>query len=615
MLTELYEKYKATHYQDLPVINPLSFILRKAELGLDLTVSEWDWLQQHRLSETIEIIKRQETYRISLYKEIHQDVAKLIAKIRVNRFVPFSIIKGVNTTGSLIDSGRAFILYKVDAQQRLADSELRFVAQDYHKFLDTKDFNERKQKHGITENIPFDANAEIILEKLEKQTPFSAADIEWLCSHNAHSFVTPLQNQFSRLQNKYKAIVQGANTVSPLMLCHILQKIDENTLLNEVEIEYLKTKGFTETLEIVQNIEFSTLKVKYHATQIQENDINHHLFKVLKKLDAGLPLPEPDINYLKKRKLLETVKFAYQKEADNLIDKINQGLNLTPDDIAWCEQHDFKELIAKWRRKQADSLVRKIEQGHGLKPEDVAWCKAHQLEDIVFKWLKHDYGVSYRQDALNSPLYAILKKLQAGNRLIDDDVVWLEAEELLTPATRKIYLAHHVLEAQFYESEFQRTKKGYWNLVNASAHWRKAEKPQQALKQTHNLDFKQIKEAKLAAALFTTRGGALRDISLLDEAEQCALEAINHFPKSHNPYTLMGALCYDTGRYDEGDRWFEEAIKRGAKPQDQDAEIKRILLKKKDQEREELIDYLLKKDRNRFAWVEKFRLDNKKTAP
>lgn len=565
MLTKLYKKYNATHYQDLPPINPLSFILRKAELCLDLTVSEWNWLKQHGLSETIEIIKNQENYRISLYKEIHQEAIKL----RENRFVPFYIIKQTDTTESLIDSGRAFILYKVNAEQRLEVNELYFVNQDYHRFLDVKDFNDRIQKHGITENIPFDANAKVILAKLENQTPFSATDIKWLCTHNAYSFLTPLQNQFSRLQNKYKAIVQGVNTVSPLMLCHILQKLDENTLLNEIEIGYLKAAAFTETLEIVQQIEFSTLKVKYHATQIQDDDINHHLFKVLKKLEAGLPLPEPDINYLKNRKLFETVKFVYQKETD--------------------------------------SLIRKIEQGHGLRPEDVIWCKAHQCEDIIFTWLKKDYAINYRQDTLESPLYAILKKLQTGNRLTDDDVVWLKTEELLTPATRKIYLAHHALEAQFYENEFQRTKKGHWNLVNASAHWRKAEKPQQALKQTHNLDFKQIRETKLLSALLTTRGGALRDIERLDEAEQCALEAIKYFPDSHNPYTLMGALCYDTGRYDEGDRWFEEAIKRDAKLQGQDAEIKRILLKKKDQEREGLIDYLLKKDRYRFAWADKFR--------
>ena len=45
-MKELYEKYKAKNYQDLPEINPLSFILRKAELGHNLTDSEWQWLEQ-----------------------------------------------------------------------------------------------------------------------------------------------------------------------------------------------------------------------------------------------------------------------------------------------------------------------------------------------------------------------------------------------------------------------------------------------------------------------------------------------------------------------------------------------------------------------------------------
>ncbi|MFI3218423.1 MAG: hypothetical protein QX189_04815 [Methylococcales bacterium] len=584
MFNELYEKYKATDYQGLSAINPLNFILRKAELGLDLTASEWDWLDKNQLIETKEIIKNQENYRDSLRKEVRLELFKL----RKNQFV-HSIV----TIIPAIDSEIALTLYRLHVWERFTNN---FVSDNYLKLLD---FNDTKQKYGITEDIPFGTIAEALLAKLEKQTPFSATDTEWLCTHNAYSFLTPLQNQFSQLQNKYKAIVQVANTYSPLMLCHILQKLDENTLLNEVEISYLKAAGLTETLEIVQKMEFFILKEKYHATQIQEDNITNHLFKVLKKLEAGLPLPEPDINYLKKRKLFETVKCAYQKEANSLIDKINQGLNLTPDDIAWCEQHDFKELISKWRR---DGLNRKIEQGQSLKPEDVAWCEAHQSEDIVFKWLKNGYGINHRQDTLNTPLYAILKKLHAGNRLTDDDVVWLESEDLLTPATRKIYLAHHALKARFHENEFLRTKD-HWKLASASAHWRKAEKPQQALKQTNDLNFKKIKPAKLAAALLTTRGGALRDIDRLSEAEQCALEAIKYFPDSHNPYTLMGALCYDTGRYGEGDEWFEKAVKRGAKPQDQDAEIRRILLKKKDQERKELIDYLLKKDSYRFAWV------------
>ena len=44
MVIDLYEKYKAGHYAENGVINPLSFILRKAELGKNLTSSEWLWL-------------------------------------------------------------------------------------------------------------------------------------------------------------------------------------------------------------------------------------------------------------------------------------------------------------------------------------------------------------------------------------------------------------------------------------------------------------------------------------------------------------------------------------------------------------------------------------------
>ncbi|NOT11916.1 MAG: hypothetical protein HOP23_08805 [Methylococcaceae bacterium] len=556
MVTNLYEKYKAEYYKDLPVLNPLSFILRKAELGKNLTASEWQWLDQHQLIETKDMIKNLEDYRDSLLKEVRNELVQL----KKNQFVYFSI-----NTIPTIDSEIALILYKVNAQERLADSELRSVGSDYHRYLD---FNDRKEKNGITEEIPFDDSAEKILSKIEHQTLLCAIDIEWLCNHNAYSFLTPLKNQFSHLQSKYRAIVQDGTTYNPLLLCHILQKQEEKKLPDKTETQYLKEKGFIETLGIVQKIEFSALKEKYRATQIQEDDITHHLYKVLKKLDSGLPLSEQDINYLKKRKLHETIKFAYKKEADSLMHKIMQGQGLRPDDVAWCEEHDFVE--------------------------------------IVFLWLKQDFEVKHRQDTPESPLYSILKKLEAGKRLNDDEIVWLEGEKLLPPSS-KIYITHHILEAQFYENEFQCTKN-HWNLANASAHWRKAENSKRALSQTDDLDFKQIKPAKLRAALLTTRGGALRDINHLDEAEKCALEAIKHFPDSHNPYTLMGALCYQTGRYDEGDRWFEEASKRGAEPRDQDAEIKRILRKKPDQA---LIDHLLKKDSHRFAWVKAF---DKKSA-
>lgn len=551
MIIDLYTKYKAEHYKEMPELNPLSFILRKAELGKNLTAAEWDWLDKPQLVETKAVLKDQEDYRASLLKELRGEVLQL----KKNPLISFSI----NTIPS-VDSEIPLILYKVNTQERLVSSELYLVGSRYHKSLD---FNEKISKLGITEDIPFNNISENILSKLKNKTPLSAVDIKWLGVSNVYSFLEVSKQQFSSLQKKYKAFISDGVNVDLLSLFRMLQKLDENTLLSQEEALYLKEHGFTETLEIIQQREFSSLKERYKATKIQDNSTSHHLFKVLKKLDSGKLLTESDINYLKKRKLIDTVKSIYKKEAASLIQKINQGHSLRPDDITWCEDHNF--------------------------------------EEIILKCLKKEYEIKHNNDKPDSPLYPILRKLEAGNRLSDDEVVWLESEELLRRPS-KMFIIHHTIEALYYENEFQRIND-HWKLASGSAHWRKAEEPKKALSLTDNLNYKNIKPAKLRAALFTTRGGAFRDMDFLDKAEECAFEAIKHFPDSHNPYTLMGALCYDSGDYVEGDKWFEEAIKRGAKPHDQDSEIKRILRKKQNPE---LIAHLLKKDPKRFAWVKNF---------
>ena len=76
----------------------------------------------------------------------------------------------------------------------------------------------------------------------------------------------------------------------------------------------------------------------------------------------------------------------------------------------------------------------------------------------------------------------------------------------------------------------------------------------------------------------------------------------------------MGAICYERGEYYEGDRWFAEAIKRGASPRDEDAEIKRVVREAKDEsKRREVVEYLLQKDPNRYAWAQSYlKKSNKK---
>lgn len=211
------------------------------------------------------------------------------------------------------------------------------------------------------------------------------------------------------------------------------------------------------------------------------------------------------------------------------------------------------------------------------------------------------YDVHISTKSLDSYLYDILKNLNSNKRLNDTEKLWLIENKLLNRKT-KIYIQYFTIEAEFFEKEFKKSKN-YWNLVNASAQWRKAEKPSHALTLTDNLDMENIKPAKLKSALLTTRGGALRDMNRLVEAEKCAHSAIVHYPDRHDPYTLLGALCFDTGRYAEGTIWFEKAVEKGAKPQDQDSEIRRILQKNHDPK---LIAHLLNTDPSRFAWVKSF---------
>ena len=345
---------------------------------------------------------------------------------------------------------------------------------------------------------------------------------------------------------------------------------------------------------------FAELKKKYKATQFEDFSPSSHLYKVLKKLDSEPPpLSQSDLNFLRKRKLTETLALAVDKYAASLKSKVKSGNPLSQADIEWLKQMGRQDIIMFLQ---------------GLK----------HFASLISK-----YHVSHYQDkppSICSQLYAILKKLDKGKRLEPIDVVWLTDEKLFYPRKRlepidvvwlttgeklfypesKIFTTYHQIEATFYEQEYKRTGNK-WNLPSASSHWRSAKEPKHALTLTENLNFDNIKENKLKSALLTTRGGAFRDIDDLDEAETCARQAIKYQPSSHHPYTLMGAICFERGEYDEGNRWFNKAIKRGASPRDQDAEIKRVLKNADEEKRREVVEYLLEKDPVRYKWAKKYR--------
>ncbi|MEG4031302.1 MULTISPECIES: hypothetical protein [unclassified Microcoleus] len=570
-------------------------------------------------------------------KEIH--LAELAKKYRVS--------------GSYLSiSHRLYdLLCQIDRGDGLSWSEQAWMK--FYRFYEAIDiyrqmqeFTQLKFSYKATtyeESFP-SSNLYKILKRLDKNQPISPKDCQWLKEENLLETLAIIEKRdtlqktvFAQLKNKYQATAhQDLSASSPLY--KILKNLDADIQLSESELNWLEEHQLSETLSIVLEIEqkrhFAELKVKYKATTYEDASLSSHLYKVLKKIDLESQLGEHDINFLKKRKLTETITLALDKLAASLKSKIQSGEPLSEADFDWVKQNGRDDVITFAIENYVASLKSKIQSGEPLSEADFDWIKQNKREDIItfaekkrFAALKSKYEVSdYKDQTPSSPLYAILQKLDKGERLEPTDVAWLEENKLEASQpsnsyygwqeerryqgqrlfSGKIFTAYHKIEALFYEQEYKNTGNK-WNLPNASSHWRKAGQPRSALKLTEHLDFDKIKENKLKSALLTTRGGAFRDIDKLDDAERCALKAIEYQPQSHHPYTLMGAICFERGQFLEGERWFNEAIKRGASPRDQDAEMKRVVKNAKNGKRREVVEYLLKKDPLRYAWAKFYR--------
>ncbi|MEG4519772.1 MULTISPECIES: hypothetical protein [unclassified Microcoleus] len=596
----LKSKYQATKYEDSSPGSLLYLILRKADLECAITGFEWDWLLNQELLETIKAIEQEPLHKAEERRKLDANFSQLKSKFKVTR-------------GLSISSPLYPILWKLDSGNQLTDLEVKYLqGQGLTEIVaiveEMARFAALKAKYQATEypDCSLDSPLYQILKQLDARQILSDVEANWLFNNQLVDTLEIFWQQkavreaeFAQLKDKYKASEYPETSVSN-PLYQILKKLKWDIQLSESELNWLEEHQLSETLSMVLEIEqtrhFAKLKVKYKATTYEDSSLSSHLYKVLKKIDLESQLGEHDINFLKKRKLTETITLALDKYAASLKSKIQSGEHLSEADIDWLKQNGREDVITFAQEKE-------------------------------FAALKSKYDVSnYKDRAPSSPLYAILQKLDKGERLEPTDVAWLEENkiEASQPSysyygwheerryqgqrlfSGKIFTAYHQIEALFYEQEYKHTGNK-WKLPNASSHWRKAEQPRSALKLTENLDFDKIKENKLKSALLTTRGGAFRDINKLDDTERCALKAIEYQPQSHHPYTLMGAICFERSQFSEGERWFNEAIKRGASPRDQDAEMKRVVKNAKNGKRREVVEYLLKKDPQRYAWAKFYR--------
>ena len=613
----LKSKYQATKYEDSSPSSLLYLILRRADLEFEITDFEWNWLLDHELLETIEAIEQEPLRKAEERRKLDAKFSQLKSKFKVTRHPNLRLSSPLYP-----------ILWKLDSENQLTDLEVKYLQQQGLSEIvamvqEMARFAALKAKYQATEypDCSLDSPLYQILKQLDARQILSDVEANWLFNNQLVDTLEIFWQQkagreaeFAQLKDKYKASEYAETSVcSPLY--QILKNLKWDIQLSESELNWLEKYQLSETLNIVLEIEqkrhFVELKVKYKANESEDSSLSSHLYKVLKKIDLDNQLGEHDINFLKKRKLTETITVAQDKCVASLKSKIKSGEQLSEADIEWLQKNGREDVITFAIDKYAASLKSKIQSGEQLSEADIDWVKQNGREDVITFAQEKEFGAlkaKYRiidRDFPFDPFYAIMVKLEKEERLDPVLVVQLIQQGLLA-SHGKIAMAYHRLEALFYAREYERTGDK-WNLPNASSHWRKADEPESALKVTENLDFDQIKENKLKSALLTTRGGAFRDIHKLGDSEKCALKAIEYQPQSHHPYTLMGAICFERSQFSEGERWFNEAIKRGAESEDIDSELKRVVKNAKDEKRREVVEYLLKKNPQRYAWAKSYR--------
>jgi hypothetical protein len=331
------------------------------------------------------------------------------------------------------------------------------------------------------------------------------------------------------------------------------------------------------------------------------------LNNILENLDQGRPLSGQALMYLKQNGYSALQQLAQGEATYEAFRKIAAG-----------EQHLRGYATEAERQKQESERLQRIEEDKAREAifkakyerdrqrEEEARCKRESDPKFIAKiknqQLRMRYGLDQFIEKQDFPrLMDILHRLDGGNRLSDEDILWLTTEGK-DYYTEILQAAFHKREAEFFTSEYKRTNDP-WNVVNASGHYRKCDQPNKAHDLLNIIPSGTKKTAKLNSAICTTHGGVMRDLHRFDEALQYGNQAHTLTPKDFRPCTLLGAVNIEMGNYSAGLEWYEQAKERGASERSIDYDLRGILLRADKAKREEIKAVLLREDSERYKWV------------
>ncbi|SDR80514.1 hypothetical protein SAMN05216271_0444 [Halopseudomonas sabulinigri] len=301
---------------------------------------------------------------------------------------------------------------------------------------------------------------------------------------------------------------------------------------------------------------------------------------VLEALYQGRPLAAAYLNYLKIKGFTRLYELAIgQATYESYISEIDAA--------------EVARMVAEAARlKQTEAEI--------LRREAAEVARIARESDPAYI-LRRKYGIFTIAQSSLPRMMAILQNIDSGNRLADEDFVWLNTEvrEHFTEELRKTY---HLREAEFCGNEYRRTLDP-WKAINASGHFRKCDQPESALELLASVPSNRFKHPKIHSAMCTTRGGVMRDLGRRNEALQFGKQGHELQPRNFRPCTLLGAVYVELGNFVDGHGWYAKAEERGASTQSIDTELRGIFLRADKSRRETMRAALLAKDPIRYRWV------------
>ncbi|MEQ1599995.1 MAG: hypothetical protein ABL880_11595 [Methylotenera sp.] len=330
--------------------------------------------------------------------------------------------------------------------------------------------------------------------------------------------------------------------------------------------------------------------------------VGSRLSNILESLEVKKPLSSNSLDYLEinKFKALHELALGITTYAEfSTVAK----LELVARELELKAEEQRQEIARKKADEERDVASKLVQEK--IIAANLAFAKdPRNIAKAKQKALRQKYDIEgFIEQTHFAKLMVILQRIDAGNRLLEEEIIWLQikAKEYYTPEVKH---RHHENEAKFYAGEFSKTKDA-WSAVNASSHYRKCDAVSTADIMLSSIDVGSKSDLKLKSALYTTHGGVKRDLMRWDDAIGLAEKAHQITPKDFRPCTLMGAVHMEMGNYDLGQIWYEKAEERGAELKSIDSELRSIFFRADKIKQDALRTHLLSIDVVRYSWAKK----------